>query len=237
MTPSAATEIALAEALVQKRLDYHRQLEKLQSFYEQSGNQLKLEWVQREIKALDAVPRYRYIFQAEVAGNALKARESIPKADKLYKEALDIYNRTDIIFPIPVPVRHDDIALDHPTMYVSKKKLQRALNKCNELIKDYPTSDKIDDAAFLAGKIHEYFKDYSIAVLYYKRTFQWDPNTPYPARYRAAKLLDENLAERDQALTLYKEALRDEPASKEYAEEIQKRIDEITAEPSSVKLK
>jgi len=237
ITPSAATEIAMAEELAQTRLAYHRQLEKIKSFYEQSGNQLKLEWVERELKALDSTPRYRYVLQAEVAGSDLRAKDSIPKADVLYKEALDIYNHTDLIFPIPMLVKHEDIALHHPTMYVSNKRLQRALNKCNDLIRDYPTSDKIDDAAYYAGLIHEHFGDYSIAVLYYKRAFQWDSLTPYPARYKAAKILDYQLLERDQALPLYRESLVKEAQYHNASDTIAMRIEELAGDPNSPSIK
>jgi tetratricopeptide (TPR) repeat protein len=124
-------------------------------------------------------------------------------------------------------------------LYVSKKKLQRALNKCNELIKEYPTSDKIDDAAYLAGEIHEFFKDYSIAVLYYKRAFQWDSQTPYPARYRAANLLDYQLFERDKALELYRESLQKEKGylNSDTVTSIEQRIAELTVEPKSESIK
>jgi len=238
MTPSAAAEIAMAEELAQTRLAYHKQLEKIKSFYEQSGNQLKLEWATRELNSLDSIPRYRYLLQAEVAGDKLIAKDSIPKADILYKEALDIYNRTDLIFPIPVFVSHEKTAFPHHVpIFVSKKKLQRALNKCNDLIKDYPASDKIDDAAYLAGQIHEYFGDYSIAVLYYKRAFQWNPLTPYPARYRAARILDYQLSERSQALPLYRESLEKESEYNINTELINQRIAELAPEPNSLSIK
>ncbi len=190
MSPAAATEITLAEEVAQKRLAYYKELEKLKAFYEQAGNQLKLEWVQKELKSLDAAPRYRYIIQAEVAGDKLIAKDSIPKADDLYIEADEIFKSANFI-----------------QLFISKSKLQLALNKCNELIKKYPTSDKIDDAAYMAGRIHELFGDYSIAVLYYKRAFEWNPETPYAVRYRAAKLLDYQLFERAQALQLYRASL------------------------------
>ena len=239
MTPSAATEISLAEELAATRLAYHKQLEKIKSFYEQSGNQLKIEWVERELKALDSIPRYRYILQAEVAGDKLKAKDSIPKADILYKQALDIYNRTDLIFPIPVLVKHEDTAIQHPTIFVSKKKLQQALNKCNDLIRDYPTSDKIDDTAYLAGEIHEFFKDYSIAVLYYKRAYQWNAETPYPTRYKAARIYDYKLLDRSKALQLYRESLLKEAEylNNDTVKLLRQRINELMAEPESVKIK
>ncbi len=232
MTPSAAAEVALAEEVIAKRMAYRKELEKIKSFYEQSGNQLKLEWVNRELASLDSAPRYRYIIQAEVAGDKLAAKDSIPKADILYNDAKEIYKSTDL-FPLP------GSRIITQDILISRKRMQQALNKCNDLIKEYPTSDKIDDAAFMAGEIHEFFKDYSIAVLYYKRAFQWDPQTPYPARYRAAKLLDYELFERDQALQLYRESLQKEVEylNNDTVKLIRQRVDELTAEPKSVRIK
>jgi hypothetical protein len=222
MTPSAAAEVALAEEVIAKRLAYRKELEKIKSFYEQSGNQLKLEWVQKELASIDSAPRYRYIIQAEVAGDKLAATDSIPRANILYEDAEKLYKDAQLI-----------------PLLVSRTKMQLALNKCNELIRDYPASDKIDDAAYMAGEIHEFFKDYSIAVLYYKRAFQWDAQTSHPARYRAAKLLDYKLFERDQALQLYQESLHKEVEylNNDTVKLIRQRIDELTIEPASVKIK
>ncbi len=230
MTPSAAAEVALAEEVTAKRLAYRKELEKLKSFYEQSGNQLKLEWVDRELASIDAAPRYRYLIQAEVAGDKLAAKDSVPKANILYKDAKRLYKRAGIV-PGAKLVPGD--------ILISRKKMRLALNKCNDLIRDYPASDKIDDAAYMAGEIHEFFKDYSIAVLYYKRAFQWDMQTPYPARYRAANLLDNELFERAQALQLYRESLQKEIEylNDDTAKLIRQRVDELTAEPKSVNIK
>jgi tetratricopeptide (TPR) repeat protein len=93
-----------------------------------------------------------------------------------------------------------------------------ALAKYNDVIKKYPSSDKIDDAAYNAGVIYEYFKDYSIALLYYKRAFQWDPDTIYPARFRAARVLDKNLHRNDEALQLYQQAVKTEGQYEKYRE-------------------
>ena len=232
MTPSAATEVALAEEIAQKRLAYRKELEKIKAFYEESGNQLKLEWVQKELAFLDSAPRYRYIIQAEVAGDKLVATDSIPKATALYDEAVKLYKSTDL-FPLP---GHRIITQD---VLISRKRMQLALNKCNELIRDYPTSDKIDDAAYLAGEIHEFFKDYSIAVLYYKRAYQWNEETPYPTRYKAAKIYDYKLLDRSKALQLYRESLSKEAdyLNNDTVKLLRQRIDELMAEPESVKIK
>jgi tetratricopeptide (TPR) repeat protein len=99
-----------------------------------------------------------------------------------------------------------------------------ALEKYNRLIRQYPSSDKIDDAACKAGEIYEYFQDYSIALLYYKRSYQWDPDTTQPARFRSARILDKRLHRNAEALELYREAINTEGRYgqlrmwKEYAE-------------------
>ncbi|MCD4830310.1 MAG: hypothetical protein K8R02_00710 [Anaerohalosphaeraceae bacterium] len=217
LTPSAVTEVAMAEDLAQKRLIYHRQLEELQAYYTQTGNMMKLEWVTKEFNALLSAPRYSYIIQAEVAGSELLAVDSINKADRIYDRAVLLYNSATK-FPL----------------FANKKKMRLALVEFNDLIKNYPTCDKIDDAAYLAGRIHEYFKDYAIAVLYYKRSFQWNSENPYPARYRAARILDHKLAERSEALRLYRGALEKEAKqTANYKEIIQERIDVLTAPPGT----
>ncbi|MHC4580675.1 MAG: tetratricopeptide repeat protein, partial [Planctomycetota bacterium] len=102
----------------------------------------------------------------------------------------------------------------------------------NRLIKEHPTSDKIDDAAYKAGVIMEEFKDYVVALDYYQSAYKWDPETIHPARFRAARILDKQLHRYAEALELYQEAIRVEARFdkyrqwKEYAEmrirEIQK---------------
>ncbi|MGA2070027.1 MAG: tetratricopeptide repeat protein [Sedimentisphaerales bacterium] len=85
--------------------------------------------------------------------------------------------------------------------------LRMALDKYNQIISKYPTSDKIDDAAFRMGGIYEYLKDYTNAVKNYQRTYQWNPDTTTVARFKAAYLLDTQLGRRAEALQIYQEAL------------------------------
>ncbi|MCE5341624.1 MAG: hypothetical protein LLF92_10960 [Planctomycetaceae bacterium] len=221
ITPSAQTEIGLAESVSQKRMEYRSELEKMKSYYEQSGNQLKIDWVDRELKFINDAPRYTYIIQAEVAGSDLRAKDLIPKADVIYRKAVTRYENACIL-PLPgTPI------LTGKTL-ISRRRMQIALNWFNEVITEYPTSDKIDDCAWYAAKIHDFFGDYSIAVLYYKRAFQWDPATPYPARYCAAKLLDYKLMEKDQAVELYRESLEREEAYHNNNSAIEQRVRQLT---------
>jgi tetratricopeptide (TPR) repeat protein len=104
-----------------------------------------------------------------------------------------------------------------------------ALDKYNQLIRKHPSSDKIDDAAFKAGGIYEHFKDYTIALLYYQRAYQWNPKTPYPAKFKAAFMLDKRLHRRAEALELYQQALqKEEKQHIDWRRFAEKRVRELT---------
>ena len=108
--------------------------------------------------------------------------------------------------------------------------LSLTLNKKppNQLIRRHPSSNKIGDAAFRAGGIYEYFKDYTIALLYHQRTYQWDPETIHPARFRAAFILDKRLHRRAEALEVYQQAVKKESRYEIWKEFAEKRIRELT---------
>jgi len=88
----------------------------------------------------------------------------------------------------------------------------QAVGVFRELIEEYPTSDKIDDAAFQLGQIHkEYLHDQEpIAVKWYERSWTWDPHTPHEPRFQAAVIYDYRLHDRDRALELYRRVLAEE---------------------------
>ncbi len=209
-----AGETDIIEQTAVNRQAYRQSLELLVGYYTRTGNSMKLRWAEKELAALNAIPQYKYIIEASVARPNLKASTSIPEADGLYKDALRFEKKAG---PLPF-IKNESL-------------LRLALDKYNQLIREYPTSDKIDDTAYKAGGIYEYLKDYSIAVLYYKRAYQWDHMTIYPARFKAARILDKYLARRAEALELYKEAIKTEGRRgqyvgwKEYAE---RRIKEIS---------
>jgi len=111
--------------------------------------------------------------------------------------------------------------------------LRKALDKYDQLINKYPKSDKIDDAAFRMAGIYEYLKDYTNAVKYYQRTYQWNPQTPTTARFKAAYLLDTQLGRRAEALQIYQEALSKITKSNEHRQWVvyaEQRVKELTGE-------
>ena len=98
-----------------------------------------------------------------------------------------------------------------------------------QLLTSYPQSDKIDDAAYQLGDIYESktYKQYHRAAVYYERCFQWNTNTQFDARLRAARLYDKNLNERGHAMELYREVVTHETDPKRI-QEAQKRLVELS---------
>jgi TolA-binding protein len=198
-------EVDLVEGMALYRNSYRAGLEQLVELYSDSGDTIKLAWAKNELRSFLTTPKYKYLMVAEIAGPELKAVDLIIEATELFDEAMAIYN--------------DAVAL---LVVVDEDKLRLALSKFNDIIALYPTSDKIDDAAYKAGRIHDHFRDYEIAAVYYQRTFQWNTDTRYPARSRAAYVMDKRLNQKDKALALYQLAVQHEkhfPSNVEYAKE------------------
>jgi tetratricopeptide (TPR) repeat protein len=208
-----SSEADLAEQLAVSRQAYRRGLEVMVQHYTKRGDNMKLTWAQKELDALNAIPQYNYVVEATIAGSNLKANKSISEADYLYNDAVRLEDQAGQFLVI----KDDNL-------------LRLALDKYNQLISKFPNSDKIDDAAFRAAGIYEHFKDYTIAVLYYQRCYQWDPQTIYPAKYKAAYILDNYLRRRAEALQLYQEALQEitktgqHPHWQQYAEDRSKEL-------------
>jgi hypothetical protein len=222
LPPEAAQDIKLAEAqevdlvetLVRHRTAYHQSLQNLRAFYESRGYHTKQTWAEFELERLRAVKPFRYLMDAEVPAEALHATDVIPEANERFAAAQQrlreaghgipgVYNQTTMI----------EVAED-----------------LRQLIQDYPSSDKIDDAAFLLGEIHrEYFDDQDLlAVTWYERAWTWDPNTPYPARFEAAKVYDFRLHDRARALELYREVVQHETAYGAHTRFATQRIHALT---------
>ena len=212
-----AGEVDIIEQVAINRQAYRQGLELLIAHYNNTGNSMKLVWAENELKALEDIPQYNYIIEAGLAGPGLKASTLIIEANYMYQEALRLEKKAGQL----IVIKDEDL-------------LRVALEQYNQLIRKHPSSDKIDDAAYRSGGICEHFKDYTIAVLYYQRTCQWDPDTIYPARFRAAYILDKHLHRRADALELYQQAVKNEGLSKNYKEFAENRIVELTKSDEGV---
>jgi len=215
---TSQNEIDLVEKLASDRQAYQRSLQALIQYYDASGNHEKTTWAKEELTALNRIPQYQYIIEAQLMPATLRATESIAAADQLYAEAEKL-NR----YAGPIPV----------TLLKDEEMLRAALRKYGQLISTFPTSDKIDDAAYKMGRIYEGFRDYTIALGFYERAYQWDPATPWPARFCAADILDRRLHRRAEALQVYQEAIAKESRYTDRRLMAERRVEELNTSKDS----
>jgi len=81
--PASSGEIDLVEQMTANRQAYRRGLQALIQHYDAVGNHEKTLWAQQELEALDRIPMYRYIVEAQIFPATLRASERIPAAEQL----------------------------------------------------------------------------------------------------------------------------------------------------------
>lgn len=225
------SEVDLVEAVSAHRSAYVQTLEALRDYYRDHGYITKQSWADFELAGLHKVQTFRYVMDAEIPSDELRPRDSIPEADALYKRGTDLMKKGGHGIPV----------------FYRESPMVQAVGAFHELIEKYPTSDKIDDAAFQLGQVHkEYLHDQEpIAVKWYERAWAWDPNTPHEPRFQAAVIYDYRLHDRDRALELYQLVLKDETpeqcsvnklARRTNVDFATRRIGELTRETRSARV-
>ncbi len=206
-----AGEADYVEQAAATRAAYREALASLGAYYRSVGNHTKLQWAQTELRTFDQMMQYSYLAPAEVAPANLQARDIIDGAEELYREGRRLFREGG----------GGLIIVDEP-------KLRESLQYFNRLIAEYPTSDKIDDAAYYSGRVYEYLKNFELSVIYFQRAYQWNDNTPYPARFRAATIMDHRLKMRSEALALYMLSVERESRYTDNVEIAKLRIAELS---------
>ena len=207
---NAPSDITLVERVLALRRDYQIALEQLRNHYLSAGDLERAKWAEDELIQFHRIGKQAYRLDLDVGPPLLKAEQNIPEANELYRRAMTYKDKGWT-----------------GTEYVDNQR--RAEILFQQILANYPQSDKIDDAAYQLGDIYEgrAYKQYRRAALYYERCFQWNPNTQFDARIRAARLYDKYLQERSHAIDLYKEVTTHETDPKRIAE-AQKRITELS---------
>lgn len=198
MSLARASEVDLVEQLIEYRTKYSQTLKQLSSYYQQHGYAEKHLWAQGELEDVGRIRPYHYLHSSEIPRLDLTPRDSIAEADTLYDQALTVAR---------------EAGHGMPALF-NQEGMGKALALFKQLIEEFPTSDKIDDAAFQCGELlKEYYKHQdTVAVQWYERARTWDPSTPHPARFQEAVLWDYRLHDRRKALELYRAAIAYEPS-------------------------
>jgi len=204
----ATSDVELVERLLAARRDYQVALEGLRAHYISVGDTERVQWAEEELREFHRVNKQAYNLDLDVPPPTLRPEKNVPEANELYKRAM-IYKEKG-----------------WGTDYTDNQR--RAELLFQQLLTNYPQSDKISDAAYQLGDIYESkaFRQYHRAASYFERCFQWKPNTNFDARLRAARLYDRHLNERNRAIDIYKEITTHETDAKRI-EEANKRLTDL----------
>ncbi|CAN5233090.1 hypothetical protein BH10PLA2_BH10PLA2_25540 [soil metagenome] len=212
--PGTPTDIDKVEKLLAARREYQSSLEQLRMHYVAAGDTERAQWAADELTQYHRILKQAYRLELDVPPPTLQGLQNINEANELFRQALSF---------------KENSGLPWTARYVDNQR--RAELLFQQLLSNYPQSDKIDNAAYQLGEIYEgnAFKQYRRSAQYYERCFQWNPKTHLDARLKAAHLYDHNLQERTRAIELYREIVTRETDPKRIAEANKRLTDLSTA--------
>jgi tetratricopeptide (TPR) repeat protein len=210
-SPSPATDVEQVQRVNAARREYQLSLEALRTHYIAVGDVERVHWTEDELTQYHRILKQAYRLELDVPPPTLQGHQNIPEANELYRRALS-YKEGGIPFG---------------STYIDNQR--RAELLFQQLLSNFPNSDKIDDAAYQLGDIYESsaFKQYRRAAQYFERCFQWNSKTHLDARTRAARLYDQKLQERSRAIELYRDVVNRETDPKRI-EEAKKRLTDLS---------
>jgi tetratricopeptide (TPR) repeat protein len=217
---------ARVEEMLRARAVYLEQLKRLEDALLTIGDVTRANWARRQRTLTERVEVYPYISEFPVEASVIVApEESIPEADALFESALARLNE---IRGVPLVGFLD----------VNRKKAAEALEMFKQLLREYPKSDKVDDAAFYCGEIYkEYLRhddpDDELSIKYYEWAWTLDPQTPHAARFQCAVVEDFRRHNRKRALELYQRVLQEETHNISNLRFAATRIEQLTDEEGS----
>lgn len=208
--PPPPSDSPLVKRVIDARKEYRDSLWKLRQHYYQTKNEKKLKMVEEELRQFHLMIKQAYIPELDVAVDSVQGTKNVPEANELFRKALFYKTKGG----------YGDTFVENQ---------HRAEVQFQLILEKYPDCDKIGDVAYQLGQIYEGrgFQQSDRAVIYYERSWQWNPQGRTDARLRAARLYDRQLKQRDQALRLYNE-VRTHDINPAHVEEAEKRIAELT---------
>lgn len=199
--PGKPSDVELVERLLAARREYQTTMEELRKHYIAVGDHEKAQWAEDELFQYHLIPKQAYRLDLDVPPPNLQALHNYPEANELFRWAIQYKEKGG-----------------WGNDYVANQR--RAELFFQQLLSNYPQSDKISDAAYQLGDIYEgrAYKQYGRAASYFERCFQWNPKTNFDARLRAARLYERQLNERARAIEIYQEIVQHETDTKRVEE-------------------
>lgn len=221
ITVVRSDELSQVEAVLAHRAAYHRNLRQLRDYYDDQGYDIKRRWAEYELEGFEKVKPYRYVEEREIPAEQLHPTRQMAEADAEFDRGVDLMRQGG--HGLPVTYKPAVLAEAYRTLV--------------SMIERYPSSDKIDDAAFLCGELlKEYFPGHeATAARWYDRTYAWNPDTDQPARFRAAVLYEFRLNDPQRALPIYHEIIARQDGDRSTLRFCHGRVAELTAAQVSQK--
>jgi tetratricopeptide (TPR) repeat protein len=208
-TGGAKGDLAIVERLLAARKEYQATMETLRAHYIGTGDVERARWAEEELVQYHRINKYPFRLELELPPPTLQGNYNIPEANELYRQAIKYK--------------------DHGYGQDFSDNQHRAELLFQQLLTNYPQSDKISDAAYQLGDIYENkpFRQYDRAAAYFERCFQWNPKTHFDARMRAARLYERYQSERGHALEIYRNITQVSVDPKQL-EEAQRKVTELS---------
>ena len=149
-TANAASDVDKVERVLAARRDYQVALEQLRLHYMSAGDLERARWAEEELRQFHRINKQAYRLELDVPPPTLTASKNFPEANELYRRAM-VYKDKGWT----------------GTDYLDNQR--RAELLFQQILTNYPESDKIDDAAFQLGDIYESraYKQYRRAAWYF----------------------------------------------------------------------
>jgi len=205
---ASAAEIGMVKRVIAARREYQAALEQLHNQYDAIGDAERRKWAETELLQFHRVPQPAYIIDLDIAGPGLRPDQNVPAANELYRKAMTYKGKG-----FGGDLQDNSI---------------RAELLFQQVLNQYPASNKCSDAAYQLADIYEYRKppQYRRAATYFERCVQWNTTTQFDARLRAARLYDRQLNDRAKAVELYKDVLTHETDERR-RQEAQRRLGDL----------
>ena len=205
----ARGDLEMVERLLAARKEYQISLEGLRAHYIGTGDVERARWAEEELIQFHRINKYPFRFELMVPPPTLQGKYNIPEANELYRQAMEFKDH------------------GYGQDYIDNQ--HRAELLFQQILTNYPQSNRISDTAYQLGDIYESkpFRQYDHAAIYFERCFQWNPVTHFDARLRAARLYERNQSERGHALEIYREMVTTETDQKR-VEEAQRKVTELS---------
>jgi hypothetical protein len=205
---NSQNDLELVERLMMARREYQKMLELLRAHY-MTYDMERARWAEEELRQFHRIPKQAFRLDLDVPPETLHANVNIPEANKLLIRAREYMGKGS--------------GVD----FIDNQR--RAELLLQQLITQYPQSNRIGEAAYLLGEIYEGkpYRQYRRAAKYFERSFQWNPTTSQDARLRAARLYDRQKLDHGRAIELYRE-INSHESDPRRIEEANKRLQSLS---------